>query len=275
MKILYRNFTRLLSIGTFESDQTIENMSEFKWNKLLHIAGICNVKDLVCNGIVKCNNKQIPQNIYKTAENNIYNQLESKDITPNYNFASGQQIKAFSCFYLNRRLNRLIFNEIHSIDTSIESLIFLKKLINNINNILNQGINIRTLADLGKYLREYGDKIDFIKIENWIKILNIKNMCTLIGCILVQLFSFETDELPFITTSKRKYEKKANDILENNIILIQQPELRHEVNENEGHSINPISKPNTSPLRFFKYFPSETISRFIANIIKSLSNIDE
>lgn len=272
MEILYRNFTRLLSIGVFEADKSIEDMSEFKWNKLLNIAGTYKVKDHVCFGIVKSDNKQIPENIYRLAKNNISNKEESK-ATTNYHFTSGSQLKEFSCFNLNRRLNKLIFNEIHSIDTSIDSLILLKKLIDNINNLLNRGVDINKLADLGKYLREYGDKIDFVKVESWIKILNIRNMCTLIGCMLIRLFSFEIDELPFIKQINDKFQQKTDKILKQNITL--QPVLQQEINENSGQGINPISKPNTSPLKFFRYFPAETTCRFISNIMKSLSNIDE
>lgn len=46
MEILYRNFTKLLSIGVFGENCPVEDMSEFKWNKLLRIAGICDVEDL-------------------------------------------------------------------------------------------------------------------------------------------------------------------------------------------------------------------------------------
>ena len=251
MEILYRNFTKLLSIGVFETDKSIEDMSEFKWNKLLNIAGTYKVKDHVCFGIVKSDNKQIPENIYRLAKNNISNKEESK-ATTNY---------------------KLIFNEIHSIDTSIDSLILLKKLIDNINNLLNRGVDINKLADLGKYLREYGDKIDFVKVESWIKILNIRNMCTLIGCMLIRLFSFEIDELPFIKQINDKFQQKTDKILKQNITL--QPVLQQKINENSGQGINPISKPNTSPLKFFRYFPAETTCRFISNIMKSLSNIDE
>ena len=39
--------------------------------------------------------------------------------------------------------------------------------------------------------------------------------------------------------------------------------------------INPITKSNTHPLKYFKHLPVESLSRFVANIFRSLSNIDE
>lgn len=274
MEILYRNFTKLLSIGVFGENCPVEDMSEFKWNKLLRIAGICDVEDFVCDGIVKSDNKKIPSNIYITAQNNI-SVIQDAQTTANYNFTSGKPIKKFSNFYLNRKLNKIIFDEIHSIDTSINSLILLNKLIDNINSLLNNGIEIRKLADLGGYLRKYGDRIDFVKIETWIKLLKIKKICTLIGCMLVSLFSFEIEELPFMRDTNNKILRKTDGMLNIFLTSIPQPAALNENNENHGQGINPITKPNTNPLKFFNYFPVETASRFISNIAKSLSNIDE
>lgn len=274
MEILYRNFTKLLSIGVFGENCPVEDMSEFKWNKLLRIAGICDVEDFVCDGIVKSDNKKIPSNIYITAQNNI-SVIQDVQTTANYNFTSGKPIKKFSNFYLNRKLNKIIFDEIHSIDTSINSLILLSKLIDNINSLLNNGIEIRKLADLGGYLRKYGDRIDFVKIETWIRLLKIKKICTLIGCMLVSLFSFEIEELPFMRATNNKILRKTDGMLNIFLTSIPQPAALNENNENHGQGINPITKPNTNPLKFFNYFPVETASRFISNIAKSLSNIDE
>lgn len=274
MEILYRNFTKLLSIGVFGENCPVEDMSEFKWNKLLRIAGICDVEDFVCDGIVKSDNKKIPSNIYITAQNNI-SVIQDVQTTANYNFTSGKPIKKFSNFYLNRKLNKIIFDEIHSIDTSINSLILLSKLIDNINSLLNNGIEIRKLADLGGYLRKYGDRIDFVKIETWIRLLKIKKICTLIGCMLVSLFSFEIEELPFMRATNNKIQRKTDEMLNIFLTSIPQPAALNENNENHGQGINPITKPNTNPLKFFNYFPVETASRFISNIAKSLSNIDE
>lgn len=274
MEILYRNFTKLLSIGVFGENCPVEDMSEFKWNKLLRIAGICDVEDFVCDGIVKSDNKLIPSNIYITAQNNI-SVIQDAQTTANYNFTSGKPIKKFSNFYLNRKLNKIIFDEIHSIDTSINSLILLNKLIDNINSLLNNGIEIRKLADLGGYLRKYGDRIDFVKIETWIRLLKIKKICTLIGCMLVSLFSFEIEELPFMRATNNKIQRKTDEMLNIFLTSIPQPAARHENNENHGQGINPITKPNTNPLKFFNYFPVETASKFISNIARSLSNIDE
>ena len=76
--------------------------------------------------------------------------------------------------FLNRRLIKIQKEERHSIDTSIETLYLLRLLVSNINGILANGISIRGIIQLGQYLRTRGDKVDFIKLESWLRKLHIQ-----------------------------------------------------------------------------------------------------
>ena len=60
MKIIYRNFIRLLSSGAFGNICAIENMSEFKWYKLLSVAKEYGVYDYIRTGAIKIGNSAIP-----------------------------------------------------------------------------------------------------------------------------------------------------------------------------------------------------------------------
>lgn len=278
MRILFRNFTKLLAIGKFESDYMVERMSEFKWNKLFLVAIAYGVDDYISTGIMKSGGEAIPRNIYETACNNSSQAKVgiNTDKFSAHNFTSRQQAKKFSSFYLNRKYNRIIFNEVHSIDTSIDSLVLLDKLTDNINKFVNEGIDIKSLADLGTYLRTCGNKIDFVKIENWTNALRIRNISNIIACCLICLFRFEPDEFPFIKNMNGKYQRKINRLLEEELNAVPQLTKNQSVDEEKHRQgINPISKPSAKPLKYFKYFPLETSSRFMANILKSLSNIDE
>lgn len=276
MKILYRNFIKLLSIGAFNTADSIEPMSEYKWNKLLFVSKAYDAQDFIFSGICqihKDDEKLIPKYVYETAQNNIQADIpttkeQGKDIVNTY----GNKEKKFVNPLLNRRYNNLVFNEIHNIDTSIESLMFINKLIDNINIILNSSINFKSLAGLGLYLRESGDKIDFVKIDKWIKILRIRKLCDLIGHYLILVFRFEPEELPFVKNTSNKQLSKVNLELENHLLELPHTNYGGEVNSG---NLNPINKPNTHPMKYFSYHPLETSSRIIANIMKSLSNIDE
>lgn len=276
MKIIYRNFIRLLSSGAFGNICAIENMSEFKWHKLLSVAKEYGVYDYIRTGAIKIGNSAIPKNIYSefNKKSNLYNVTCDED-AGNDNFASLKKAKKFSNPYLNSRYVKLVFNEIHSIDTSINSLVLLNKLIDNVNSFLDFGVNIRELAKLGVYLRKYGDKIDFVKVEDWIKILRIEKMCSLIACHLVVLFCFEKDELPFLKREDEKLYETIRHALEVKKDIVAVSGKLHEAQYGGEIIINPITKSNTHPLKYFKHLPIESLSRFVANIFRSLSNIDE
>lgn len=107
--------------------------------------------------------------------------------------------------FLNRRLIKIQKEERHSIDTSIETLYLLRLLVSNINGILANGISIRGIIQLGQYLRTRGDKVDFIKLESWLRKLHIQRMAQLEGSVLITFFDFEKDEIPFV----RRVEKGA------------------------------------------------------------------
>ena len=277
MKILFRNFTGLLSVGVFKTDNTIEPMSVFKWAKLMLMARVHDVEYYICLGIagaVETGCDTIPQKTYSAAKafvdvNNIY----APEAAGGYNFSSSRKVKMFSSVFLNRKYNKIIFNEIHSIDTSISSLVFLNKLAVCISTIMDYGIDFKILADLGLYLRQSGDKIDYVKTESWIKALNIRNITELIGECLIILFHFESAELPFIKNITNKYSKKVCRDLVATLNDTSSARKRNKIKK--SNAINPINKPDTHPAKYLTIQPVEASSRLIANTVKSLSNIDE
>ena len=146
MKIIYRNFTKLLSAGAFGEECVLEPMSKFKWSKLLSVANVYGVSDFVNTGIAQIGSAIIPDGIYEQAKSNVYrseNTQNEKNVNQAYNV--GKQ-KKFSNPYLNNRYSKLVFNEIHNIDTSINSLVLLDKLISNINTLLDYGVTIREMV---------------------------------------------------------------------------------------------------------------------------------
>ncbi len=51
---------------------------------------------------------------------------------------------------------------------------------------------------MGNYLRTKGDKVDFVKLEKWLRKLRIQRMAQLQGSVLIPFFEFEQDEIPFV-----------------------------------------------------------------------------
>ncbi len=278
MKIVFRNFITLLSIGAFDTEEHSEAMSQFKWSQLLQLADTYDVTDFISFGISKMYNRNaslIPGNILKTARGNVtLTQTIHFKNDEHYNF-SQKSIKKFSNFFLNRKLNKIIFNEIHSIDTSVASLVFLLKFIDTMNGFLTVDKNLRNIIDLGTYLRESGDKIDFIKLEKWIKSLRMKGMANLIGSHLVVLFDFSQNELPFM-------DNVDNGLYDRLYHSMEKPVKQEEIPDDDSDKpvrirgiISPVSKPNTHASKYFAYCPLEVTSKILKNISKSLSNVEE
>lgn len=276
MRIIFRNFIRLLSSGTFGTEVSIEQMSDFKWRQLLHIAGTCNVSDFISSGIVRANKNDgtaIPYKIIEAANRNITQDQEPCPKKGQKTRFTQLPVKKFTNFYLNRKLNKIIFNEIHSIDTSVDTLTFMNMLIDHANTMLDTGINLRELANLGLYLRKNGDTIDFVKTERWIRQLKMRRISDLTGSLIVVLFGFDTQEIPFL----KKFDKNSNKYvlahLSNAMNDTSTGERADKQDEQAALSI--IRKPGKATFGFFTYFPLEKASIFISGIIKSLSNIEE
>lgn len=168
MDIIKRNFYLSIRRGAFGEEVLLEPMSDFKWRKLRTMA---EQKDVLCY-------------LDPTAPHDAFTIDEQQ--APN--------------IFLNRRLNKIRYNEEHAIDTAAEALSLLNLIIYNTNQILSRGINLRGIVELGLFLRTKGDKVDFIKLEEWINRLYLQPMAKMQCSFLIRHFNFEINELPFITS---------------------------------------------------------------------------
>lgn len=276
MRIIFRNFIKLLSEGAFNTKAPIENMSEFKWRQLLRIAETSDVSDIISTGIVmadKHDGTAIPYNIIEAAKEYAAKKRDNQQEKEEQDKFTQLPIKKFANFHLNRKLNKIIFNEIHSIDTSVDTLTFLNKLVDNANILLNTGINLGEIANLGLYLRTNGNTIDFVKTERWLKQLKMGHVTNLIGSFLIVLFGFEPQEIPFLKKPDKKSEQYIISYLDG--ILNGAGNARNVKRSGNLTTLNPIPQPTKTSFKFFAYFPLEVASLFVSHTIKSLSNIEE
>ena len=177
--------------------------------------------------------------------------------------------------FLNRRLIKIQKEEPHTIDTSIETLHLLCLIVSNVNAMYSGGINMRGIIEIGHYLRTQGDKVDFVKLDNWLSKLHIQRMAQLEGSILITFFDFEQDEIPFVKRVERGAYKLTLRSLYYNIkdledIQFQQSQVGF------VHTTNGSMRKNLRrSMRYFDYAPIETISNFLNNFFRSLSEIEE
>lgn len=177
--------------------------------------------------------------------------------------------------FLNRRLTKIQKEEPHVIDTSMETVYLLRLIVSNANAMLSGGISIRGIIQLGQYLRTRGDKVDFVKLDNWLTKLHLQRMAQLEGSVLITFFNFEQDEIPFVKLVERGAYKLTLRSLYYNIkdmedIKFQQSQVGF------VHTTGDSMRKNLRrSMRFFGYAPIESASNFFNGFFRSLSEIEE
>lgn len=182
---------------------------------------------------------------------------------------------AMSNGFLNRRLQKIQDAERHSIDTSTETIYFLRLIVGNINATLANGINLMGIIQIGLYLRNKGDKVDYVKLERWIEKLHIQRFTQLIGSVLIIFFDFEQDEVPFVHRIERGAYKLTLLSLYYNIQDQQKIQFEQGETGFVHTSGNAMRKNLRRSMRYFDYAPIETTSHFVNNIFRSLAELEE
>ena len=177
--------------------------------------------------------------------------------------------------FLNRRLTKIQDDERHAIDTSIETVYLLRIIVGNVNSILKSGINLKGIIQLGNDLRTKGDKVDFVKLEKWLTRLRIQRIAQLEGSVLITFFDFEQDEIPFVRhVEPGAYKHTLRSLYYN---ITEHQDIQFEQN-NAGfvHTTGGTMRKNLRrSMRFLQYAPIETMSNFMNNFFRSLSEIEE
>lgn len=201
MNIIARNLLTMLRSGALNEYSLPEKMSAYKWLTLVDAVERLGVTNAVARAV---KNMQFESefDMPEKVREHLF-ELSAKAVANTVNVE-------FNNDRLNRKMQEIHSEERHAIDTSIESLDLLNTLVANITSIINSSISFRLLLRLGNQLRLKGDKVDFVKIETWLKRLHMEKMAQLVGSLLIYGLSFEKDELPFV----KKTDPKAAQILE-------------------------------------------------------------
>ena len=264
MDVITRNFFRLLRSGAWNEDEALEPMSHFKWNRLGQMARAQRVGTIVKAGL-----KRIGEDFWVNLPENFLEDV-------NDNVESSKSTIQLSNTLLNVRLDHIEKHEIHAIDTNVESLDVLKIIVGTVSTMLNQGIMIRGILELGRYLRLQGDHVDFVKLDVWLSKLHLVRMAQLQGSMLVAVFEFETDELPFV----HRLEPSAYNLVLRSVkhTASDTAEEWHFRQSRSGFVTNNsqlLRRNLRRSLRYLPYAPIETVSNYINNFTRSLQEIEE
>jgi hypothetical protein len=157
----------------------------------------------------------------------------------------------------------------------MESVRLLNIIVANVNNILKSGVSLKLVLMLGTFLRDKGSRVDFVKTDRWLKKLHIRNMSELLGSILITVFDFDKDEIPFVEKVQTiSYNLTTKSL---NLHYTVNPEW-HFRQERNGIVLNtsPTATRSISRcLAFITYAPIESISIFLVGLARGLSEIEE
>ena len=191
---------------------------------------------------------------------------------------------------LNRKLQSIIEGEIRCCDsayvyigdTRIEvmppTLCLLLIIIRIAHYIISEGISLKQIIDLGMFLRKVGDKVDYVKFQEWIKSLGMEHIVRLESDIMVEICHFSEDEMPFVN-NKTPHEDTGR---------IRQDIFRLASNHTDewfftqGRNIFVRTSNSGAMLwhvkhsaKYFRTFPGETVTNFLSSFAHSLSHIEE
>ncbi len=270
--IIQRNLFRIVRAGSFgDTTEEIEPMSAFKWQKLCRVVEAQQLVWYFNEGVRACQEQpgcNIPTSLIMNSEPDQRYAL--------HNFRKLSTEIHLDTPILNKRLHAIFNNEMHAIDTSVETLTMLAIITDTINDMLNNGIVLHGVITLGTYLRTKGDKTDFEKLDHWLGKLALRRMAQLQGSILVALFQFTPDEIPFL----RRIEPSASRLTLRSLAYTQNDNA-HEWHFRQGNA--GIIHNNNAALRrnlrrsvcYINYAPIETIGNFVNKFARSLSEIEE
>jgi hypothetical protein len=267
----------MLRSGAFQTQEDIEPMSAFKWNKLYQLTVMHNITPFVYDGILRCKNNFF---LHLTDKQKQDWEKAVADYRVNEKRQSEQEEDEFlrpdrlTNPLLNRRLQAILDDE-HSDLTSRQLLLILLRVVR---HLFNEGMPIRQLTELAIFLRSNSQRINFDVVGQWIERLQLTQMAQLSGEFLIRLFNFEEADIPFLKGRKEKgIERIAKELIEFTDTRSQDWYFSQEDGGIFVH--NTKSSATFSHVRrsarYFKYYPSESVTNFFSSFIHSLSHIEE
>lgn len=220
-------------------------------------------------------------------------ELKSKGITKylcnGFSVMHHKQMQRLTHPLLNRKLQKIINNEISCCDSyyvvingfrieSVPPTLNLLLIITRITGfLLNEGISLKQLMDLGMFLRKIGDKVDYVLLQSHLESLGMQKSADIIGNIMIRLLNFDADELPFMKNTNG--ETSLDTITE---VFRTGKYHTDDLYFTQGKNIFVHSNNSSAMLwhirhsiRFMQYYPSEAFTNLFASFAKSISNIEE
>ena len=276
MNIIQRNFFRLIRIGAFEQKEQIEPMSVYKWGQLFQLAVMHDVAGYVYEGLQHCKDQfflHLTDKQWQLWEKTI---LEIRKKARNAEEEPDEFLRAdhLTNPLLNKKLQTILDDE----QSDIHTRQVLLTIIRVSRHILNEGVPIRQLVELGICLRTDGHHADFTTLGKWLKTLQLQQVAKLEASLLMELLGFEKEEIAFAGSKRDKnVEQVAQELIEFTNARARDFYFSQDAGNIFVHTSNGSAMLGHihRSARYFRYFPSETLTNFFASFAHSLSHIEE
>lgn len=279
MNIIERNFYRLLRVGAFGQEEKIEPLSAWKWNRLYQLSEMHNVAPVVFRGIERCKDQffvQVPEALIQQWSRTVEHGTCEEDSDEGDSLPHENDLLVAD-HLTNPGLNHKLQDILDSENSNIETRTALLHLLGIVRFIMNAGIPVKRVIEFGVFIRQSRGKIDYDMLQSWIDRLKLDPMAQLSAIMLVRLFDFTDDELPFMKpVTDEKMEQQIKELFR------QKNSHAEEWYFSQGKDIF-VHTSNSSAMlwhvrrsaKFFKYYPTETLTNFFASFAHSLSHIEE
>lgn len=268
MNIIERNFYRLLRSGAFGTEEQIEPLSAWKWNRLYQLSEMHDVSPILYKGVERCRDQffvQVPEELMSR-----WSQSISHDADDTNDLLEADHLT-------NPVLNHKLQNILDSEDSNTETRTALLHLVGTSRFIMNAGIPVKRITELGLFLRQPANRIDHTTLGQWIHQLKLEPMAQLTAVMLVKMLHFEPTELPFMQpTTEERMEQQLQEMIR------QKNSHAEEWYFSQGKNIF-VHTSNSSAMlwsvrrsaKYFRYYPAETMTNFFTAFAHSLSHIEE
>lgn len=279
MNVIERNFFRLLRAGAFTNEEPIEPMSPWKWRRLYQIAVMLNVARQIGGGVEACQQEYFVS-IMPTDMKEKWAKAKSAPVQDKMvntdDEEEGDNVTSLTNPLLDRKLQAIMDAESDSSETPTR--LMLLNIVLNTRNILNEGIALPLLIELGQMTRNTASPIDYDKLGGWIKDLRLQPMVDLLGTLLVLLLGFKQEEIHFmkkmltkpaqqLTADMFRMSKEASDewlVTQSSDQIFARSTNSRAMFWHVGHSA-----------RYSRLYPSEALTNFFKSFAHSLSHIEE
>lgn len=274
MNIIQRNFFRLIRCGEFNRQEQIEPMSVSKWNKLYQLALMHQVVPSVYAGIRQCQDQFFLHLSEKQMRE--WGKAQAEVSQTNLQEEENELLRAdhLTNPLLNKKLQAILDDE----QSDIATRQLLLNIIHITRHILNEGIPVYNLVQLGKYLTTEGHRVDFLTLNQWLKRIGFTPMAQLEGALLIQMFGFSKEEIPFLVGEPdKRVERVAQELTEFTNTRSEEFYFSQDSDSVFVHTSNSsaILGHIRRSAQYFRYLPSETLTNFFASFAHSLSHIEE